>query len=115
MDVTTYLQFLASLVFVLALIGLAAFIARRAGLGTRTRGGSRRLGVVEVLPLDGRRKLVLVRCDEREHLIILGSSGETVVGPGLRARRSFADQIRQADARGDAARPAPVIGAEVPR
>lgn len=84
MDASSYLQFVAALVFVLALIGLAALLARRIGLGgtARATGGRRRLAVVEVLPLDGRRRLVLLRCDDREHLVILGPGGETVVdGP----------------------------------
>ena len=38
MNVTTYLQFGASLVFVLALIGVAAVLARRLGLGQGPRG-----------------------------------------------------------------------------
>ena len=52
MNVTTYLQFAASLVFVLALIGVAAVLARRLGFGQGARGGSgtRRLGIVEVRP-----------------------------------------------------------------
>lgn len=85
MNVTTYLQFAASLVFVLALIGLAAVLARRLGLvqGTRGASGARRLGIVEVLPLDGRRRLVLVRRDQTEHLVILSASGEQLIEAGI--------------------------------
>jgi flagellar protein FliO/FliZ len=36
--------------------------------------------VSESLMLDPRRRLVIVRCDEREHLILLGPGGDIVVG-----------------------------------
>ncbi|MBC7768320.1 MAG: flagellar biosynthetic protein FliO [Phycisphaerales bacterium] len=39
----------------------------------------RRLKLSESLMLDPRRRLVLVRCDGREHLILLGPSGDIVV------------------------------------
>ncbi len=85
MELTTYLRFLVVLVFVLALIGLLAYILRRLGLGPRVTasGGKRRLSVVEISPLDGKRKLVLVRRDDREHLLLLGATGELVVETGI--------------------------------
>ncbi|MFZ1413649.1 MAG: hypothetical protein WAS73_03570 [Defluviicoccus sp.] len=102
MNVTTYLQFAASLVFVLALIGVAAVLARRLGLGQGARGGSgaRRLGIVEVLPLDGRRRLVLLRRDETEHLVILSAGGEQLIEAGIRrtGRDTFATTLARAEA-----------------
>ena len=51
----SYVQFALALLFVLALIGAAAIVARRFGLGhaARPAGRRRRLSVEEVLPLDG--------------------------------------------------------------
>lgn len=78
MDLTGYLQFVAALAAVLALILLLAWIARRSGLAGRLgaaaapRRGARRLALVEVMPLDARRRLVLLRCERREHLVLLG-------------------------------------------
>ncbi|MCP5363956.1 MAG: FliO/MopB family protein [Hyphomicrobiales bacterium] len=100
MTLSTYFQFAAALVFVLALIGCAAMAARRFGLGhaARTPGSRRRLGVVEVLPLDGRRKLVLLQCDGTEHLVILGQTGETVIDRGKSPpahTSTFAGRLRQ--------------------
>ena len=76
MEFDLYFKFLLALVFVLGLIGLLAWTARRFGLGGRLATGpgrERRLAVVEVLPLDARRKLVLLRRDRREHLVLLGA------------------------------------------
>lgn len=88
MDYTTYIRFVVALVFVLALIGAATWLVRRLGLGARTpRGGGRvrRLALVEVLPVDSRRRLVLVRRDGDEHLLLIGGANDLVVaGPATR-------------------------------
>lgn len=86
MDFSIYFKFLMALVFVLALIGLLAWGARRLGLlrGTvRAKGGSRRLDVVEIVPIDSKRRLALVRRDNTEHLILLGTTGDLIVETGI--------------------------------
>ncbi len=85
---TDYMKFALALVFVLALIALFALLARRLGLGGSSpakRGRGRRLAISEILALDGKRKLVLVRRDDTEHLVILGPTSETVVENGIAA------------------------------
>jgi len=83
MDPGGYLRFLLALVFVLALIGVLAVLARRIGFGYPAsavgRNRHKRLSIVEVAPVDGRRRLVLVRRDAVEHLLLLGPNSETVV------------------------------------
>jgi flagellar protein FliO/FliZ len=86
MEPGTYLRFLLALVFVLALIGLAAWLARRFGLAGAVpmpRGRRRRLGIVESVALDGKRRLVLVRRDTTEHLLLLGAGPDLVVETGI--------------------------------
>lgn len=81
----TYLQFALAFSFVLALIAVAALAARRFGLGhAPRRGGERRLTVSETAPLDARHKLVLIRRDSVEHLLVLGPNGPTLVEAGIR-------------------------------
>ena len=82
MTADTYWRFLIALLLVIALIFAAAWVARRLGLGGRlvaVGGKKRRLAIVEVLPLDGKRRLVLLRRDRAEHLLLLGISGDVVV------------------------------------
>lgn len=81
MDIADSLRLIASLAVVLGLIGLCALAARRFGLAPRLhqRGTARRLGVVEVAPLGGRHRLVLVRRDEAEHLLLLGGPHDLVI------------------------------------
>ncbi len=82
MDSLDYLRFLAALAFVLGLIALLAWLARRYRLGGVAANAARRLAVVEVLPVDPRRKLVLIRCDDREFLLLLGQDGNRMLAPG---------------------------------
>jgi flagellar protein FliO/FliZ len=84
MSALLYWQAVGALALVVALIGLCAWLARRFGLGGRlvTTGGKRRLSIIEVLPLDAKRRLVLLRRDEVEHLILLGQQSDTVIERG---------------------------------
>jgi flagellar protein FliO/FliZ len=79
LDPIDYLRFLAALAFVLGLIALCAWAARRWRIGPAASGAARRLAVLETLPIDARRKLVLVRCDQRQHLLLLGQDGNRVI------------------------------------
>ena len=87
MEIMDYFRFLLALVFVLGLIGVLATIARRAGLGFPTAaikpGNKRRLSVVEVTAVDGRRRMVLVRRDDVEHLLLISPTSETVIERGI--------------------------------
>ena len=88
MDMQTYVWAVILLGLVLAAIGAIAWLVKRSGLvpglgGTRRNG--RRLRVVEVTPVDVKRKLVLVRRDDIEHLILLGMQSDLVVESGIRA------------------------------
>lgn len=81
MDIADSLRLIASLGVVLGLIGLCALAARRFGLAPRLgqSGAARRLGIIEVAPLGGRHRLVLVRRDETEHLLLLGGPNDLVI------------------------------------
>lgn len=80
--------FLASMT-VLGLIALLGFVLsyiKDRGLivpGMMTRK-AQRLQVVESLALDARRRLVIVRCDDSEHLLLLGTNQDSVVQTGLK-------------------------------
>ncbi len=83
-----YLRFVFALLFVLALIGVLVAVARRFGLGfaTPTRNGKRRrLSMVEVIPVDGKRRMVLFRRDSTEHLILLGTDSDLLIESGIAA------------------------------
>ena len=73
----TLITAVAALALVLGALILVARGARAAGLGLRT---GKRLAVQETLALDGRRRLLLVRCDGRDLLLLTGGAQEVVVG-----------------------------------
>ena len=84
-----YLRFLLALVFVLGLIGGAAVLAKRFGLGSygpmRLRG-AKRLAIVESMALDTKHRLLLVRRDQTEHLIVVGATSDLVIETGIAAQ-----------------------------
>ena len=81
------LWFLFAFVIVLALIGLAAWLVRRFGGGnlgsSANRGRMPRLAVIDAAAVDGRRRLVLVRRDNVEHLLMIGGPADLVVEPNI--------------------------------
>ena len=93
------LTFFFAFVAVLALIGLAAWLVRRfAGnrLGANTtRGRMPRLAVIDAAAVDGRRRLVLVRRDNVEHLLMIGGPTDIVVEPNIVRAIPGRDQLPQ--------------------
>ena len=76
MDFLDLLKAAFALAITLGLIGAAAVLLRRYGPDAISRVSmqrkDRRLNVVETLVLDPARRLVIVDCDGREQLILLG-------------------------------------------
>ncbi|MEG3618377.1 flagellar biosynthetic protein FliO [Magnetovibrio sp. PR-2] len=97
MDYGSYFKFIFALMFVLGLIGVLTVLVRKYGFGVASseirKGQDRRLGLVEVLPIDAKRRAVLIRRDDVEHLIVMGPESETVVETNIPARPSFAKMV----------------------
>jgi flagellar protein FliO/FliZ len=93
MDLFLLFRAVAALAVVLGLVGLAAYAARRwgpAGLLQIRPSARRRLSVVESLNLDPQRRLVLVRCDSEERLLLLGEGRMLDVRPHAAPERAVA-------------------------
>jgi flagellar biogenesis protein FliO len=95
-------QFLLTIVIVLGLIGAVWWVVRRysgvhfGGIG---RGRVPRLAIVDVMAVDRRRRLVLVRRDNVEHLLLIGGPADLVVeGTIQRTRQRNVQQAAQAAA-----------------
>ena len=78
-------RFFIAFLVVLALIGLTAWLVRRFGAnrlgGANARGRQPRLAVIDAATVDGRRRLVLIRRDNIEHLLMIGGPTDVVVEP----------------------------------
>lgn len=101
-------KFVIAFVVVLALIGLTAWLVRRFGasrLGGATRGRQPRLAVIDAANVDGRRRLVLIRRDNIEHLLMIGGPSDVVIEANI---------VRAAPARetAPARAPAPEVAAK---
>ena len=80
-------RFIIAFLVVLALIGLTAWIVRRFGAarlgGGSARGRQPRLAVIDAASVDGRRRLVLIRRDNIEHLLMIGGPTDVVIEPNI--------------------------------
>lgn len=87
MDFSDIFRFVAALAFILGLIGICAMLARRFGLapGASSHNAQKRLGIVEVRPIDARHRLLLIRRDGKEHLVLVGGDHPLLIESGIDA------------------------------
>jgi flagellar protein FliO/FliZ len=82
-DISPALKFFLAFIIVLVLIGATAWLVRRFGAerfgGSSARGRQPRLAVVDAAAVDARRKLVIIRRDNVEHLLMIGGPTDVVV------------------------------------
>lgn len=96
-DTISLIRFIAAFLFVLGLMGGLALVMR----WVNNRSGAvparkRRLQVVETRAVDARRKLVLVRRDGVEHLVLTGPSGDTLIESRLESGQDNASSTEPA-------------------
>src|SRR5262249_23017911 len=100
-------KFLVAFAIVFILIVATFWLLRRFG-GTRIGGclcgGQPRLAVIDAAAVDGRRRLVLIRRDNVEHLVMIGGPSDVVIEQNI-VRAVPVAPAREAPAREAAARP----------
>ncbi|WP_053005921.1 FliO/MopB family protein [Kiloniella spongiae] len=82
MDYGNYFQFFLSLIFIIGLIFAFSLIAKKLGLGNGpaiTGNKLKRLQIKEVRPLDAKRKVIIVQCDNKEHIILVGGTNDLLI------------------------------------
>lgn len=114
-DPNLIILFVAAALFVVALVALLVWAFKtffgRPSTSSFMRTRDKRLGVIETSSVDSHRKLVLVRRDEVEHLLLVGGPVDLVVETGIRGR-----SLPQTQLEGDViiakseTRPAPDFG-----
>lgn len=104
-ELPTSVTLIIALVIVLALIGAAAWLVRKFGAGRLAAGRGRqpRLAVIDAAAVDGRRKLIIIRRDNVEHLLMIGGPTDVVVETNiLRAAPAAQRETPSARASADA-------------
>jgi len=79
-------NFVLALATVIVLIGVLTYFGKRFGLIAGVSGkksAGKRLGIIEVANVDATRRLILVRRDATEYLILLGLDGDLLVEQGI--------------------------------
>ena len=88
MDLIDFTRYIGALLLVLGLVGAAGLAARRFGLGGLIKPAqSRRLAVVESLMIAPRQRLLIIRRDDVEHLVLSGPDGSAIVESGIATAR----------------------------
>jgi flagellar biogenesis protein FliO len=80
-------RFFFAFFVMLVLFGATAWAVRRLGTarlgGGSSRGRRSRLAVIDTASVDGRRRLILVRRDSVEHLLMIGGPIDMVIEPNI--------------------------------
>jgi flagellar protein FliO/FliZ len=117
MTFDTIILVIAAALFVSALVALTAWAFKAFFGGGSGRSGTgflrqreRRLSVVETAAVDARRKLVLVRRDDVEILVMTGGPVDVVLETGIKVRPHLEPPLEDVIIARNDTRPAPEFG-----
>lgn len=82
----SWLRLIVATTTVFGLMGLLAWGLRYVkdrGWNYKGKSQQKRLKLLENLQLDARRRLVIFKCDDKEHLVLLGSNSDVVITTNL--------------------------------
>jgi flagellar biogenesis protein FliO len=85
-DFYSLARVLGALALVLGLLVVALWVVRRFNIslpGSLASRQDKRLAVVEHLSIDAKRKLLLLRRDGREHLVLVSADGALLIEAGI--------------------------------
>jgi flagellar protein FliO/FliZ len=116
MDLNTIILAVAAFLFVIALIALTAWAFKALVLGGSNsgpsflRGRERRLGLVESSAIDAKHRLLLIKRDDVEHLIMTGGPVDIVVETGIKPQAPKETPVDDVIIARDEVRPVPDYG-----
>ncbi len=81
MEYTIIIRALLALAFVAGLIGLVGFVTKKFSLQSRvlSKQGKKRLSIEEILWVDAKTRIILLRRDDKTHLLLLSPHGATMI------------------------------------
>ena len=89
MDYQSYIRAILALTFVLGLIGITSYLLKRFHLEGKIlkKNEDKRLSITEIKAIDARRRLVLIKRDDVEHLILIGQNSELVIEKDIKVNK----------------------------
>ena len=111
-DPNNFVLAVAAILFVIALAALLVWAFRTFFGGQSSTHGfvrprDKRLGVVETATVDAKRKLLLVRRDEVEHLVMIGGPVDMLIETGIKGRPHLEPPLKDVIIAKAGTRPAP--------
>jgi hypothetical protein len=105
----------AAILFVIALVALTVWAFRTYVSGGPSQHGflrprDKRLGVIETASVDARRKLLLLRRDDVEHLVMIGGPVDMLIETGIKGRPHLEPPLEDVIIAKTETRPAPEFG-----
>ena len=89
MEFVDLFKYFSALLLVLALVGLAGLAAKRFGVpGVTKAARDKRLSIVESLMVGPRQRLLIIRRDDVEHLVLSAADGAQVIETGIPTKPS---------------------------
>lgn len=102
--IVDFIKMLVALGFVIALMLGLSYILKRLGVagvqdsGSHLKSGKKRLSISESMVLGPKHRLALVKCDDTEHLVILGANGDTVVDANIKPAKTAENKTKAKNA-----------------
>lgn len=86
MELSSYFRAILALLFVIALVWLVSFLLKKLAAKNLLNKAkvNKRISVEEICSLDIKRRLVLVKRDDVEHLILLGINSDLVIETNIK-------------------------------
>ena len=84
LDYGHYLQIILALIVVLGMMALLHFILKKVNaMQSGIHNKSSRLKIIEERMLDTKNKLIIIRCDAKDYLVILSQNGNTIIDSSI--------------------------------
>jgi len=88
MDYNQYMQLGVALIVVLGLMWLLSLVLKKVNQAQSGMANKNtRLKIVEQRMIDTKNKVAIIRCDDKDHLVILGQNSNTVIKADMIAPR----------------------------
>ena len=97
MDEISLIRVIASFGFVLGLFGVCVWLLKRVQMKNLGAKNGKRLSLTEQLYLDPKRRVVLIRCDDTEHVILIGQQQEQLLSTHPAPATPCDDQPQQGE------------------